>query len=1039
MADKVYDIGLGSGIDITELKKGLSEAEQEVIKSAAEMFKTIEKSAQEQTAKIREQEAEKVALIKKGMDEQIAAVKAANTLSAADKQKVTKAIKDAAAAETKIVKNEARLQEAAVKSMAAAMTKTIQDNAKKQLKAVQDGYKGAKQAVTDFAKGAIGELMGLDQVLASLAGGPAAIGKLVADMSKKAVAALNEMAESWRQQEQVEVALANAAKNNPYLNDRNVRQLKTFADEMQRATGIDNVAIMQTETRLASLGRNQNQMQKIIKTAADMAKAGVMDFDSAVFELNNSYNGLIRTSGRLYPELKNLSKEAFASGEAIDIIAKKVEGSAAEAMKTGAGSVQAYQNALGDLKKSIGQDWEKATQGFRVAFTNYINSVVDARNKTKELQEAIDTLRDGKYDIEATITVNEHEINELRASIGRMENALLTHDANYTVMVNRTEADLVRDIELEKVRLAKLEEETRLLKEGTEIRTGFLAIQERINAAAAKADTPEMQARIAEAELKRLAINHALERGFIDHARYLLQQAEATAQLAEAEAKRAEKQNDDDKKREKFREDYKKKLEEQKASILKQAELEGKSADSMEVKKQLLDAQMSAYKGLLESSEGLLNGELKYEQAIERTLTALRERHEVEQWNDEQRKKNLQELANRQGELESQLKKIYEDVQGEAKRQAELTEEKAHQEELTEIRKTSVKAAIEYEETEQRNRAIRATNEKKQELIANKAEQLAALDELEQAELAKYREGHPAREAIEKEFLEKKERLNNDTNNAITAMELNLKDEIVNINTQMNDALKQLDRDLLEERLRNIKEFLSASQQIAGNITATWTNIIDYQTEEKRENNRKMVQSDEDRARKEKEIMIESANRRYKAELFAWSANVTMASATAALAALEAYKSGWQAGGAAGGVLAGINMALAVAMGAMQIAAVASAMPKPPRFHSGGVVQGRAGQEVTAILRAGEPVLTQQQFGNTMQAIANLAQMKGGGATVVQPQIEVNNTIANQAQVNTRLDGERIIVEVVNKALGEGRLNQGLAMQNLNAQGATYL
>jgi hypothetical protein len=283
----VIDLELGSGIDISELKKGLSEAEQEYIKYASKVFETIEKNAQEQTAKIREQEAEKIADIKKGVNEQIEAIKKLDGLGDSDRQKKIQAVKDAAAAETKAVKEAAKLQETTVKAMAAAQTKTIQEQAKKQLKAIRDGYKSSGQAIKDFAKGAAGALVGLDQVLASLAGGPAAIGKLVADMAKKAIAALNEMAAAWREQEQVENLLANAVKNNPYLSPRSVTQLKNFAEEMQRMTGIDNVQIMQAETRLASFGRNQSQMQKIIKTAADMAAAGIMDFNSAVMELNN--------------------------------------------------------------------------------------------------------------------------------------------------------------------------------------------------------------------------------------------------------------------------------------------------------------------------------------------------------------------------------------------------------------------------------------------------------------------------------------------------------------------------------------------------------------------------------------------------------------------------------------------------------------------------------------------------------------------------------------------------------------------------------
>ena len=54
-----------------------------------------------------------------------------------------------------------------------------------------------------------------------------------------------------------------------------------FANEMQRTTGIDNVQVLQTETRLALLGRIQDQIHRIIKTTTDVAAAGAMSYDEA--------------------------------------------------------------------------------------------------------------------------------------------------------------------------------------------------------------------------------------------------------------------------------------------------------------------------------------------------------------------------------------------------------------------------------------------------------------------------------------------------------------------------------------------------------------------------------------------------------------------------------------------------------------------------------------------------------------------------------------------------------------------------------------
>jgi hypothetical protein len=1065
MGENVIDLELGSGIDISDLKKGLSEAEQEYIKYASKVFETIEKNAQEQTAAIRKEETEKLAIIKKSRDEQIQAIKDAKDtdgLSGAERQKKLQAVREAAAAETRVVKNEAKVQEAAVKSMAAAQTKTIQEQAKKQLKAIRDGYKSSGQAIKDFAKGAAGALVGLDQVLASLAGGPAAIGKLVVDMGRKAVAALNEMAEAWRQQEKVEVALANAAKNNPYLNDRNVKQLKTFANEMQRATGIDSVQIMQTETRLASLNRNQDQMQKIIKTAANMAAAGVMDFDSAVMELNNSYNGLIRTSGRLYPELKSLSKEALASGEAIDIIAKKVEGSAAEAMKTGAGSVQAYNNAVGDLKKTIGEAWENSIKGARVALTNLLNWY---NAGIRGIMDAIS--------LPGTLRASERYVQSIDEEIKAAENkykglgewqrlkmlgiqaekdgndALAEAYMRQRRLIEESARDEVNALE-EKKRASSqymsiLEDKIRMLEVLYDMENGGKVGEDFSHADKKKAETYKKNYEKAMGQKLNIDMLYYNVLNKIEEAQ-AAQERKRQAAIAGANQNIAE---DREASAKKLIEENQKALDAEIEKIKRKAELEGKDINSVEVEKQILDARTNAYENLLTAAKDYLDvvdgeGNLLINQRalldnLKDQLKTHREIAEKTQWEAELDKKRLSELANRQSELASLFNKIFDDVKGDAKRQTELAREKDYQEQVEKLKKISLEKAAEFEKRVARSKATELAELRKKELQENLTEQDQALTRLMQAEMDKYREGHPARTAIENEFNEKKKKLAEDTADTIVQIEANLDTEIRNINAGTYDYLETREDALLQKRLQNIREFLSASQQIAGSISATWTNIVDYQIESELKKNNEAIKSDEERAQKEKEIMIESANRRYKAELFAWSANVTMASATAALAALEAYKNGWGNPGAAGGITAGIQMALAIATGAMQIAAVASAMPKPPRFHSGGEIYGRAGQEVPLIGMVGEHVYTGMDHQNVMKVLANAANGKGGGATVVQPKVTVNNTISDRADVTTGFNLEDVIITITNKAMGEGRLNDGFAMRDQDIRGSEFL
>jgi len=55
-----------------------------------------------------------------------------------------------------------------------------------------------------------------------------------------------------------------------------------FILALQDITGIDNAAILQAQIRFASLGESEEQVKKMLITAANIAACGLMDFNSAV-------------------------------------------------------------------------------------------------------------------------------------------------------------------------------------------------------------------------------------------------------------------------------------------------------------------------------------------------------------------------------------------------------------------------------------------------------------------------------------------------------------------------------------------------------------------------------------------------------------------------------------------------------------------------------------------------------------------------------------------------------------------------------------
>jgi hypothetical protein len=363
-------------------------------------------------------------------------------------------------------------------------------------------------------------------------------------------------------------------------------------------------------------------------------------------------------------------------------------------------------------------------------------------------------------------------------------------------------------------------------------------------------------------------------------------------------------------------------------------------------------------------------------------------------------------------------------MQGEAR----IIEEENIQREISQIRERNAREGIEAQFAYEL-RMLRDTQTERMGAINEQNNlALAAQMELERESLANTSLTEEERNRIIEQGIIDREKIDEDYANSIIQLRENTAERERQIEEEKNRAIEQAYKESLQRQLATAQEYLSAASSIASSISTIWNNSIDRETEARLRANDEAIQSDEERAKAEKKIMIEAAYEKYKADLFAWSANCVMATAQAGMAVLKALAEGGPIGGP-------IMAALVTAMGAMQVAAVISARPKPPQFHSGGVVPGSAGQEVPAILMSGETVTTGKQFENVMQAFANVANMRGGGTEM---SVNVYNNAANDVSVSQRMtpEGLKIVVtKIVNESLSNGSLSAGLSAEKSYARG----
>lgn len=227
----------------------------------------------------------------------------------------------------------------------------------------------------------------------------AAVGVAVAAI-KKANAVIKETSDLYKVQATAEKQLEVAAKNNPYLNDTSVVQLKAYASELQAVSTVGDEQLLPMMAQLAAAGRTQAEIQDIMSAALDVSASGMMSLDSAVTALNKTYSGTAGQLGNQITAIKSLTKEELQSGKAVEIIAQQFKGMAKDTAEL-TGSSEQLKNAIGDYKELLGETFEGAFAPMRRWFTEVIKKHTDAKKAAREHRKAVRNIYDEEGEIKA--------------------------------------------------------------------------------------------------------------------------------------------------------------------------------------------------------------------------------------------------------------------------------------------------------------------------------------------------------------------------------------------------------------------------------------------------------------------------------------------------------------------------------------------------------------------------------------------------------------------------------------------------------------
>lgn len=184
-----------------------------------------------------------------------------------------------------------------------------------------------------------------------------------------------------------------------------------LAGELESTTKFGDDAVLSAAALAKSYGLTNQQALELTKTAADLASATGVELEAAVEQLTASYSGNVKALGKLVPEVKGLTKEQLAAGDAVVLLGKRFAGAANKEIQTYGGAVKQATNAFENFREAFGtlitqnkavvavingigklfQSLQKVVEDNQEAFTEFINFGIKAL--VVGISIAVDSLR----------------------------------------------------------------------------------------------------------------------------------------------------------------------------------------------------------------------------------------------------------------------------------------------------------------------------------------------------------------------------------------------------------------------------------------------------------------------------------------------------------------------------------------------------------------------------------------------------------------------------------------------------------------------
>jgi hypothetical protein len=222
-------------------------------------------------------------------------------------------------------------------------------------------------------------------------------------------------------------------------------RLLAQASALQKVSTSGDEAIIAQQAFLGSIGMTEQQIEKILPVALDLASATGMTLESAVRNTAKTFSGLAGELGELVPQIRDLTAEEMKAGKAVEVMGNLFKGQALSSTKTFEGQVVQLQNAMGDIGETIGGllvdngvlsglvEWAtEADEAFRFFFGTVKNKGKDLKPFQNEIDHLNEKIEEAKrYSSEWAEKAEDEDFIRAKATLRLEKQAEALGDYNH--------------------------------------------------------------------------------------------------------------------------------------------------------------------------------------------------------------------------------------------------------------------------------------------------------------------------------------------------------------------------------------------------------------------------------------------------------------------------------------------------------------------------------------------------------------------------------------------------------------------------------